>query len=159
MGNIFTGSEIVELAVQIEKNGRDFYNTLVKRYKDSKIQEILTFLAQEEERHISVFQKILDDVGKYTPAESYSGEYIAYMNSLASEYIFTKEKMGEATAVKAKTELQAIELGIGFEKYSITVYEGMKKVVPNYDQKTIDEVILQEEGHLKKLSDLKKSLY
>ena len=29
MGNIFAGSEIVELGVQIEKNGRDFYQALV----------------------------------------------------------------------------------------------------------------------------------
>ncbi len=31
MGNIFAGSEIVELGIQIEKNGRDFYNTLIKQ--------------------------------------------------------------------------------------------------------------------------------
>ncbi len=33
MGNIFAGSEIVELGIQIEKNGRDFYNTLAKKIK------------------------------------------------------------------------------------------------------------------------------
>ena len=36
MGNIFAGSEIVELGIQIEKNGRDFYNTLVSQSKSQK---------------------------------------------------------------------------------------------------------------------------
>jgi hypothetical protein len=31
MGNIFVGSEIVGIGIQIENNGCDFYNTLTKQ--------------------------------------------------------------------------------------------------------------------------------
>jgi len=34
----------------------------------------------------------------------------------------------------------------------------MKKAVPEYEQKVIDEVITQEQGHLKQLVDLKANL-
>lgn len=37
MGNIFAGSEIVEMGIQIEKNGRDFYNKIKRLKKYSNI--------------------------------------------------------------------------------------------------------------------------
>lgn len=115
MGNIFAGNEIVEIGIQIEKNGYDFYTTL----------------------------------------KSYPGEYFAYMSALASEYVFTQKDKGKDIAKKTKSDNEAIDLGIGFEKDSILFYEGMKKVVPEYDLKIVDQLIEQEQYHLKMLTDLK----
>jgi len=158
MGNIFAGSEIVELGIQIEKNGRDFYSTLAKKSKDPSAQEMFRYLAGEEEKHIAAFQGILDSVTKYELPQSYSGDYAAYMNALASEYIFTQKNKGEAIANSTKTERQAIDLGIGFEKDSIIFYEGMKKLVPEHELGIMEKLIAQEQDHLRKLSDLKASL-
>ena len=158
MVNIFTGSEIVEFGIQIEKNGRDFYNTLINQSKNQKAKDTFKYLAGEEEKHITVFQEILNRVGKYEPPESYPGEYFAYMSSLASEHVFTQKDKGVETAKNTKSDKEAIDLGIGFEKDSIIFYEGMKKVVLGHDHKVIDELIMQEQSHLRQLSDLKKSL-
>ena len=158
MGNIFAGNEIVELGIQIEKNGRDFYNTLTKQSKNPKAIEIFKFLAGEEEKHIKVFQTILEKTEKYESPESYPGEYFAYMNALASEYVFTQKGKGEAIAKQIKADKEAVDLGIGFEKDSIIFYEGMKKVVPPYDLKIVDNLIAQEQDHLIKLLELKTKL-
>ena len=158
MGNIFAGSEIVEIGIQIEKNGRDFYNIVAKQSKNQKAKEIFEYLAGEEEKHIAVFKKILDSVTKYEPPESYPGEYFAYMNALASEHMFTQKDKGRQIAENTTSDQEAIELGIGFEKDSIVFYEGMKKVVPEYDLKLVDQLIKQEQNPLRQLSDLKKNL-
>ncbi len=155
MGNIFSGSEIVELGVQIEKNGRDFYNALVIQSKDVKARDIFKFLSGEEEKHILTFQNILKSVEKYEPPESYPGEYFAYMNALAGEYVFTQKDKGKELARQASSDIEAINLGIRFEKDSIIFYEGMKKVIPEYDLKVIEQLINQEKTHLQILSDLK----
>lgn len=158
MGNIFAGSEIVEIGIQIEKNGRDFYNTLGKQSKNSAASGIFKFLAAEEEKHILAFQKVLASVEKYEPAESYPGEYFAYMSALAGQYVFTQKDKGEEIAKKIKSDKEAVDMGIGFEKDSIIFYEGMKKVVPEYDQETIDELIIQEQSHLAKLMNLRDKI-
>ena len=157
MVNIFAGSEIVEMGIQIEKNGRDFYNTLAKQSKNQKPKDTFKYLAGEEEKHIAVFQKILGSVHKYEPPETYPGEYFAYMSALASNYVFTQKDKGDEIAKNTKTDREAVDIGIGFEKDSILFYEGMKKVVPPYDHKTVDELIAQEQGHLRQLSDLKQN--
>lgn len=158
MVNIFAGSEIVELGIQIEKNGRDFYNALVERSKNQRAKETFKYLAGEEEKHIAVFQKILDSVHKYEPPETYPGEYFAYMNVLARDYVFTQKDKGREIAKNIIGDKEAINLGIGFEKDSIIFYVGMKRVVPEYDHKIVDKLIAQEQDHLRQLSELKENL-
>lgn len=155
MGDIFAGSEILEVGIQIEKNGRDFYNALASQIKPLKSKEMFKYLSGEEEKHALLFQKMLDSIQKYEPAEAYPGEYFAYMHALAGESVFTQAGKGKEIAAKVKSEEEAIDIGIAAEKDSIVFYEGMKKVVPEYDQKIVDEVIVQERGHLEKLLDLK----
>jgi rubrerythrin len=158
MKNKFAGSEIVELGVQIEINGRDFYEEILKIVKNPKSREVFNFLKGEEEKHIKKFRDILKSVSSYEPKEAYPEEYFSYMNSLASEYVFTKKGKGIEIAKTAQDELEAITLGMGFERDSITFYEGMKKAVPESDKKTIDILISEERSHLDKLIDLRESI-
>jgi len=131
---------------------------LVEQSKNQKAKEKFKYLAGEEEKHIAVFQKLLDSVHKYEPPETYPGEYFAYMNALARDYVFTQKDKGREIAKNIKGDKEALKLGIGFEKDSILFYEGMKKVIPEYDHKIVDELITQEQDHLRQLSELKESL-
>lgn len=158
MGNLFAGSEVVEIGVQIEINGKDFYNTLAGKTKNEKAREIFNFLAGEEEKHIATFERIRDSVERYKPPEAYPGEYFSYMNALASEHVFTQKNKGVEAANRTKGDKDAIELGIKFEKDSIIFYEGMKKVVPEKDLLLIDALIDQEKNHLMRLNAIKGDL-
>ena len=44
MTEAFSINEIIELGIQIEFNGRDFYQTLAESEKDEKIRELFLFL-------------------------------------------------------------------------------------------------------------------
>ncbi len=158
MAKIFSGSEIVELGVQIEKNGRDFYDVLSKLSKSQSAAEIFEFLAKEEEKHIGIFQNILKKSEKIESPQVYADEYVAYMNALASECVFTRKDKSKDIAKKITGYKEAIELGIGFEKDSIIFYEGIKQFVPEYDKAVVDGLIRQERKHLRQLSDLKKEM-
>jgi len=158
MGNIFAGSEIVEIGIQIEKNGKDFYNILASKSKTGEAAEIFKYLSGEEEKHIAVFRKILDTTDKYEPQGIDADQYFAYMSTLASEYVFTQRDKGAEIAKGIKNDLEATDTGIKFEKDSIVFYEGMKKTVPDYDLKILDALIAQEQSHLRQLVDLKNTL-
>ncbi len=158
MANIFSGTEIVQFGIEIEKNGKDFYDVLVRQSKNSKARGVFEYLAGEEEKHIATFQKVLDKLEKYQPPESYPGEYFAYMDALADDYVFTQKNKGKEIARRITGDKEAADTGMGFEKDSILFYEGMKKVVPEHDHKVLDELIGQEQKHMRQLCDLKKSL-
>ena len=158
MGNIFKGGEIVKIGIQIEKNGYDFYNILAGSTKNFHAQGTFKYLAGEEKKHIASFEKLLDSVESYEPTETYLGEYQQYVKALAEEYIFTKANKGKETAGTASNEVDAIDMGINFEKDSILFYDEMKKFVPSSEHKAIDELINQEKQHLAKLSSLRTQL-
>ncbi len=156
MGKFFAGSEIVEMGIRIEKNGRDFYLAVGDRNRKSR--ELFRYLAKEEEKHIAVFQGLLAKVEKYEPPETYPGEYFAYLSALADDYVFTRKNQGAVMAAKVKNETGAVNLGIGFEKDSILFYLEMKRLVPEYDRRTVEALISQEREHLRRLVELKKKL-
>ncbi|MFH1753202.1 MAG: ferritin family protein [Candidatus Omnitrophota bacterium] len=157
MGNMFAGSEIIEIGIQIEKNGKDFYDELVLKTPDKQAKEAFRELAAEEEKHIARFQKLLDGVTQYEPPEAYPGEYFAYMNALASEHVFAQKGKGKELAKKVKGCSEAIGLGLGFEKDSIIFYYGMEKIVPEHDKRIVHELVKEEQKHLKRLVELKKA--
>jgi rubrerythrin len=157
MGNIFSASEVVEIGIQIEKNGMDFYNTLSKQVQDVKAKEVFSYLAGEEQKHIQVFQGILEEIGKYQPQGLDSETYFSYMNALASDHVFTVAQKGADVARAIRDDAQAIDKGIGFERDSIIFYEGMKKVVPDHDRRIIEGLIKQEQRHLMQLMELKQA--
>lgn len=154
----FSGSEAVELGIQIEINGRDFYSQMFEKSKNSKAKEIFRYLAGEEEKHIFDFKKILDSVHQYQPKESYPQEYFAYLRAIADGCVFTQKNKGKEIAGTMTSDIQAIDFGMGAEKDSILFYQGMKKIVPEGDEGLLDELIKQEQQHLSKLWDLKSKL-
>lgn len=158
MANVFSGSEIVGFGIEIEKNGRDFYNALADRAKEAKAKDVFKLLEREEEGHIAVFRKILESVKEYEPPETYAGEYSAYMTMLAGEYVFTLPDKGKYAAKKIKNDKEAVDLGIKFEKESIVFYEGMKKAVPEDQAVIVEKLVEQENTHLFKLLKLKNRI-
>lgn len=155
MDEVYSVSEVIELGIQIERNGRDFYEVLARQSKNPVIAEVFKFLSQEEEKHIVTFKQILEKAGQYQLPQVYADEYFAYINLLASNYVFTQKNKGEEIAISITSDMQAVDLGIGFEKDSIVFYEGIKKAVLEKEPALIGELIKEEEKHLKKLMDLK----
>ena len=158
MPDSFAPGEIVEIAVQIEINGRDFYEIVAKHSKNKKAKDVFLYLASEEAEHEKRFREILNTVKTYEPKEAYPEEYFAYMRSLADNRVFTGKEMGRETAKSVRGEKDAVDLGINAEKYSIEFYEGMKKLVSTKDKNAVDVIINEEKKHLDTLNGLKEGL-
>lgn len=158
MGNLFSAAEIVEIGIQIEKNGKDFYDGVLKSSKNAKAKETFGFLAGEEEKHIKRFEALLSQVKKYEPSEAYPGEYFAYLKALSEGYVFTKANKGAEIAKNIKNEKEAVGAGIGFEKDSILFYHEMKKFVLGGERNIVDKLVEEEQEHLRKLTEIKRTL-
>ncbi len=158
MKKAFIVEEIVEIGIQIEINGKDFYDGVVKKSKDKKAKELFKYLAEQEGKHIEVFRNILGTVKQYHPKEAYPQEYFAYMNSIASGHIFTQKDKGKETAKSVKNEIEAVNMGIRFEKESIIFYEEMKKIMPEENVKVLEDLIGEEQKHLADLTNIKDIL-
>jgi rubrerythrin len=157
MGVMFSGNEAAELGIEIEKNGKAFYERASENAKNPKAKEIFKFLAGEEDKHISAFQHLIKDKDT-SDSETYPDEYAEYLKNLADMNVFVKKDTGAGIADKAKNETEVIDLAIGFEKDSILLFHEMEKVISKTGYKTVEELIKQEQKHVSVLIELKKTL-
>lgn len=157
MSVIFSGKEVLEIAIQIEKNGFIFYSQAAKKITDKTARELIEWLAQEEKSHIGRFEDILSSFSPekldMTPVEL--EEYYLYLKALADARVFTTELKAEEAALGIKNGKDAINLGIGFEKDSLLFLHGIKMLVKGSDALAVEELQREEMLHLKKLVELK----
>ncbi len=159
MSIFFSGVELVDIAVQIEKNGYAFYNSLINKAETQKSKDIFSFLAGEEKKHIATFKSIGEALGDYEIPDLYSQEeYQLYMKALADSEVFTKQIDIDKLVEKAKSDVEAIDMAMGFERDSLLFYYEIRNVVRQQDQKVVDELISQEKSHLRQLSKLKNEI-
>ena len=147
----FSGSEIIEVAIQIERNGSTFYRSLAESLDQKDIKDLFTHLADEEEEHIKSFQALHDSFKEYKPSNSDEEEYYAYIKSLSDRNVFTKKEGIDEIIKKIKGKEDALNMAMGFEKDSIVFFTEIHDLVKRTDKIAINELIRQEREHLKKL--------
>ncbi|MDP8227436.1 hypothetical protein D4R71_06435 [bacterium] len=155
--NIFDVTEIYQFAVQIEENGEKFYRAMVEKFDDKKVKELFGFLAEEEVRHEKVFREMLAKIESYNPQESYPGEYFDYLHAYADNLVFTIDKIDEGID-GVNTVDEALQFAIGKELDTILYYHEMRNVVPEHQQKMVDDIINEERKHVVQLTEMKRQL-
>lgn len=156
MAEFFKASELLEFAIQIEKNGELYYRTAEKKVSEKKVKDIFLYAAGEEVKHRQIYEGLLKTAEDYQPPEAYPEEYFQYLRFYAGEHIFVKKEAVEQKALGVKSDVEAIDLAIGFEKDSILFYLEMKNLVPEAEKKIIDKIIEEEHRHYNKLVEMKK---
>jgi len=160
MGILFSGSELVNIAIGIERKGVVYYESLAKSTTDTSLKDTYNYLANMERKHMEIFQKMLDSVGKYQP--TYAGEteeeYELYLRALIDSVVFPDDKVAKEMANKTSSEAEALHIGIIAEKDSILFYLEMRNLVRESDRHIIDAIVGEEKAHLRQLSQLKAKL-
>jgi len=158
MSIAFSGSELVNIAIGIERRGVIFYDIRTKSTKNVTARDVFQHLANMEREHIQIFQNMLTEAEKYQIPEAYAEEYAAYLQALVDNAVFTDDFITSEMVTKAGSDIRAIELGIRAEKDSILFYYGMKEITPQRAQATVSKILAEEKTHLRQLSELKRKL-
>lgn len=154
----FSGSELINMAVGIERRGIAFYDIMTKSTENAAIRDAFQYLADMERSHLQLFQEMLDKAGKAQAPEPDNKEYTDYLQALIESAVFTDDMITSEMAMEADSDTEAIELAIGAEKDSILFYYEMKDILPRPVQNLVNQIITEEKSHLRQLTDLKKKL-
>jgi rubrerythrin len=156
MAVFFSGSELLEIAIGIERNGMAFYQALADKTGNRDIKDIYNYLAGEEKKHLDTFQGMSDSLGQIKPPETYTEEYMLYLKSLVDSAVFSNVNEAQQKAGKMSNEIEALDTGIQAEKDSILFYMELQNLVRERDRKVVLNIVDEEKKHLRQLSELKK---
>ncbi len=156
MDDKFTVQEIIEIAIEIEKNGKSFYQSLSEQANSAQLRDFFEYLSKEEESHINKFEELLRMSGGYQISELYyTTGYMGYMKAIADERVFKNISVIEFVK-SLKSIPEAIDKAIGFEKDSILFLYEMQEVLDDKNNKEIVQKLINEEKvHIRRLSTIK----
>lgn len=157
-GGLFRVSEVVQMAIDEEHNGKLFYRALAECASSPVLKEAAKRLAVEEEGHERAFTALRDRLGVAAAPESYPGEYADYMSALMSGKSFPSEAEAVKLAQQAGGDVQAVATALLFEKNTLLFLTEMKGLVPERDRAIVDELIDEERRHLVDLSNIRAML-
>jgi len=157
MGIKFSGYELGEMAVQIERNGKAFYEILKDKAADSDLRTFFKYLADQEEAHIERFKELRDALAKEGYVAPYDwDEARDYLAALVSKEVFADENMGARAAQDASDESAAFDAAIGLEKDSLLFYHEMMRFVNKADHPLIEAICEEERKHIADLARKRK---
>jgi rubrerythrin len=158
----FNADEIFQLAIQIETNGRQFYELVAKNSLDPSAKQLFSELSKWESEHQQLFEKLrkaLPDSAKKEILFDPDGEQSLYLKTMAESHVFVKNRDVAGLASGCRTSAEALDLAIAFEKDSIVFFTTMKGIVPGHLGKDeIDLLINEEIKHISILTQKKKEL-
>jgi len=144
-----------KIACKIEKDGIDFYKKLSGKITQDKPKEILTFLLNEEKKHIKLFEELLFKM-RQKKEDGFEeddllgtidyGIFQPYQDSKELENILDNPK-------------KALKLGLIIEDKSIKFYESCRDHVSVEEtKKEISNIIQEERRHKQLLEDIQNKL-
>ena len=171
MTTLYTPTELVGLAVETEKGGRQFYEAAARDAASPAVKDLFLFLAAEEARHERTFSALHEKL-KASPAElPYDwNEAVAYLRVITDSRfflraegtvpIFRSGKMGQSPLAAARTagsEDGALEFALQFEKETLLFYLELTRLVGPAHQAVLDELVRQERQHIRKLDEMRRN--
>lgn len=162
MSYYFNADEIFEIAEQIERNGKRFYDAAAKGALDPGIAALCQQLSAWEEVHVGVFSSLrreLPDEARQGAVFAPDEEVREYVKSAADSHVFVKNKDPEALALTCSSGRDILEMALTFEKDSVVFYTAMSKMVPKEQgQERIGGLVEEELKHIRILSKQLESL-
>ena len=149
---MFSLKDIMDIAVQIERNGERVYRNAAEKIENPSLRSLLQSLADEETQHAKWFEELIDkvsDTGEF-PEQEKIGR--ALLQDAVGAQSFTLED-ADFSSMKKIEDL--LSLAIEFEKDTALFYGMLQPLIE--DQKTLEQlhaIIQEEEAHARRLKEM-----
>ena len=143
---MFNITEIIDLAIQIEKNGEKIYRDALKIVSNSSISVILQNLADEEVQHIEWFSTLKQKIKSIPEDPQLEEMKRSILGSVLGDQSFSLKNV-DFSGIRSTTDL--LKSAIEFEKDTILFYEMIRPLID--DDKTLndlDRIIKEENQHV-----------
>jgi len=155
----FSGNEVIEIAIQIEKRGYEFYTLLKNNAKKNEMKKFFNWLANEEKKHIHVFEDLRETFTKIDLKVLNNWNEVAlYFKSLIDNNVFPEADEDLFSGKELEDEIGAIHIAISFEKDNILYFQEIRELVEENEKEIINKLINEEKSHIMKLLEIKKHI-
>jgi len=150
MSIFFTASEVLDIAIQIERNGAAFYRRAAVSVMDKNAEAELLQLADMEDEHEKTFLRLKEDVLAKMEGDDWGEldeQADLYLQSFAAGQVFDITK--EAVMDSSPSFRTVLEFALQRERDSILFYLGLREWLPfSSVHDRVEAIIVEEMSHL-----------
>ncbi|HYE09972.1 MAG TPA: ferritin family protein [Patescibacteria group bacterium] len=159
MNNSYNVAEIIQMAINVEREGYETYAGIAKQAADEKVKAVFVILAEQEKKHAETFTnlfKVMSDSRKIEVDYLFDENVVSYFKALTEKKVFEPDRMNHANNIVSAME--AIKEGINSEKNSVLLYSDLLKStdIPEV-RSSLELIIAEEKQHIIDLTNLSKT--
>ena len=148
----YNADEVFEMALQIERNGENFYAKASDIVTDPKAREMLVKLRDMERNHQKIFshlrQKLRDPAIEPLVFDP-DGQLGLYLRAAADTHVFNINQNPQDMINDNSSAREIMNVAIQFEKDSIVYFLGMEDMVPEkLGKENVTRLINEEKQHI-----------
>lgn len=152
--NKYNIDEIIEMAVQTERIGYQFYTTMAQKFKnDAELVKLFTTMADKEKSHEKTFTDLKGLVAKSGIEPLDWDEVTKYMRAFVESEFFLGKGKSLPSLDHIKTVKDAVKFAIGFEKETFLYFSELRNIVR--EKELVDEILNEEKSHIMWLASFK----
>jgi rubrerythrin len=152
----FNAGEVFKVAIEIEENGRQFYEKASALAGSPETKKVFQELGAEEVKHKARFTELMNELPASTTGATVwdpDNEIDQYLKMMADMHVFRKADNVAVLLGSAGDQKAALKLAIQFEKDSIVFFAEMQTLAENAEgQAKIGQLVVEEQSHLRRLS-------
>ncbi|MSM40964.1 MAG: rubrerythrin family protein [Geobacter sp.] len=152
-----TANNTLQIAVEMERLGRTFYESLALGCGHAEIAALATSLAKAEEEHIETFVRMRNAL----PPDQ-RGPKLADNELFAATEVLHKKIIPSAKAVhkavQAPDLLKVLDMAIEMETRAVDFYSTLLYDVTGLDAAVMAEIVDEEKAHVRMLQEVRKLL-
>jgi len=152
----FNASEVFQIAIEIEKNGKVFYDKAKEMVYNPDVKQLFHDLGLEEMKHLEKFTELKASLPESAQEGSVfdpDNEMSRYLKMMADMHVFRSSADVEEQLKKIKTAEGALKIAIEFEKDSVIFFLSMQDATnEEKGKKLIGQLVKEEQGHMRRLS-------
>ncbi len=155
--NKYSIDEVLEMAIQTEKLGYQFYTGMADKFKkDSGLVKLFTTLASKEKTHEKTFTNLKDTVAKTGIEPVDWDEITKYMRAFVESEFFLGRDKSLPKMDYLKTVADVVKFALGFEKETLLYFMELRSIVR--EKASVDAVIDEEKSHIVWLDQFRKEM-
>ena len=148
---MFSLREVFDLAIQIEKNGEQYYRYAMEKVSNPSLKSMLEWLAEQEKKHQSWFSERKEKLDTEGDDLEMAEMGSSILQGILGDQSFS---LKEADLSEIEDVEALIELAVEFEKDSILFYEMIWSFIEDFEtSEKLNEIIAEENRHIELLED------
>jgi rubrerythrin len=152
----FNANEIFQMAIDIEENGRLFYEKAQGLVDNPEVKDMFAKLANDEIEHKKKFISLkaqLPESAKVPTVWDPDNELDQYLRMMAGMNVFRSDVSVQKALDQVNNTTDALELAIQFEKDSVVFYLTMQDATEEKrGRELIGQLVQEEREHLRRLT-------